>query len=250
LRGRVGRGANQAYAYFFHPRSNRLTPDAHARLDTIGEQTSLGAGLSIAMRDLEIRGAGDLLGTRQSGHIAAVGFHLYTQLLTQAVNHLRGQGEPPRFATAAPTLTIDLPLPAYIPTDFIEDPALRIQLYRRLAELDNLAALDDLQTELSDRFGHLPVAIEGLIFQMRVKLLAQAAHATAIASENGQISIRLPYLANMDRQALQRYLGHNVRVSRTAIWISHGTPDDKRWQEALIDVLERLKVDEVQLHTA
>ncbi len=116
LRGRVGRGANQAYAYFFHTHTSRLTDEARARLDTIGEQTDLGAGMSIAMRDLEIRGAGDLLGTRQSGHIAAVGFHLYTQLLAQAVKHLKGEGEAPHLTVSTPTMTIDLPLPTYIPT--------------------------------------------------------------------------------------------------------------------------------------
>ncbi|MBN2305567.1 MAG: transcription-repair coupling factor, partial [Anaerolineae bacterium] len=216
LRGRVGRGANQAYAYFFHPRASRLTPDARARLETISEQTDLGAGMSIAMRDLEIRGAGDLLGTRQSGHIAAVGFHLYTELLAQAVNHLKGQGEAPHLPVATPTLTIDLPTPAYIPTNYMAEAALRVQLYRRLAELETLDAINEIQIELADRFGPPPRAVQGLLFQLRVKLLALAANATAVANENGQISIRLPYLATADRAALQQQLNHNVRVSRTA----------------------------------
>src|SRR5262249_39669973 len=127
LRGRVGRGANRAYAYLFHPRTNRLTEDARARLDTIAEQTELGAGLSIAMRDLEIRGSGDLLGTRQSGYIAAVGFYLYTQLLAQSVQKLKteqAENRPrpesstpqsgailPELAATGPTITIDLPIP-------------------------------------------------------------------------------------------------------------------------------------------
>src|SRR5690554_4920828 len=105
------------------------------------------------MRDLEIRGAGDMLGTRQSGHIAAVGFHLYTQLLAQAVRHLRGEGEAPHLPVATPTVTIDLPVPAYIPTTFIPEAALRIQLYRRLAELESLEAVNDMEAELRDRFG-------------------------------------------------------------------------------------------------
>src|SRR5581483_10015607 len=139
LRGRVGRGANRAYAYLFHPRTSRLTPEARARLDTIAEQTELGGAMSIAMRDLEIRGAGDLLGTRQSGYIASVGFHLYTQLLGQAVQKLRsgesGGAALPSHTVTGPAATIDLPLPAFIPVDFIPEVSLRLQLYRRLADL-------------------------------------------------------------------------------------------------------------------
>jgi transcription-repair coupling factor (superfamily II helicase) len=249
LRGRVGRGANQAYAYFFHPRSSRLTFEARARLDTIGEQTELGAGMLIAMRDLEIRGAGDMLGTRQSGHIAAVGFNLYTQLLAQAVRHLKGQGEAPHLAIATPTVTIDLPTPAYIPTTFISEPALRIQLYRRLAEIEEMDGIEEMQNELTDRFGTLPRAVQGLIFQLRVKLLAQAANANAIASENGQISIRLPYLATVDRPALQNRLGHDVRVSRTAVWLPYQTGEESKWQTNLLEVLEKLQLDQVQVET-
>src|SRR5262249_58168313 len=112
LRGRVGRGANRAYAYMFHPRSSRLTEDARARLDTIAEQTELGSGFSIAMRDLEIRGSGDLLGTRQSGYIASVGFYLYTQLLAQAVQTLKsGDGAPVSPVPAIPELPTTTPTP-------------------------------------------------------------------------------------------------------------------------------------------
>jgi transcription-repair coupling factor (superfamily II helicase) len=246
LRGRVGRGANQAYAYFFHPRTSRLTLEARARLETIGEQTELGSGMSIAMRDLEIRGAGDLLGTRQSGHIAAVGFHLYTQLLAAAVQHLKGQGKAPHLPVSTPTVTIDLPIPAYIPTTFVPEPTLRIQLYRRLAELQDMASINEMQTELADRFGTLPREVLGLLLQLRVKLLAQAANASAISNENGQISIRLPYLANTNRQELQNNLGHEARVSRTAIWLPHQDVDEPIWQANLLEVLSKLQLSQVQ----
>ncbi|MBN1680595.1 MAG: transcription-repair coupling factor [Anaerolineae bacterium] len=242
IRGRVGRGASQAYAFFFHSRTSRLTADARARLDTISEQTQLGAGMSIAMRDLEIRGAGDLLGTRQSGHIAAVGFHLYTQLLAQAVQYLRGEGEAPQLTITTPTVTIDLPLPAYIPTGYIPEPALRIQLYRRLAELDSLDAIDAMRAELIDRFGPLPRALEGLLFQLNIKLLAQSAKVSAVGTENDQISIRLPYLASIDRALLQRMIGSDVRVSRTAIWLPHDTVDENEWRDRLVSVLEMLQI--------
>ena len=249
LRGRVGRGAQQAYAYFFHPRTSRLTPEARARLETIGEQTELGAGMSIAMRDLEIRGAGDLLGTRQSGHIAAVGFNLYTQLLAQAVRHLRGEGDMPHLPVTTSTVTIDLPTPAYIPTTFVSEPSLRIQLYRRLAEIDTREGVEEMQAELIDRFGELPRAVKGLLFQLHVKILAESANAIAVASENGQISIRLPYLANTDRQALQHRLGHDVRVSRTAVWMPFHSVEENEWQANLLDVLEKLQLSAVQAAT-
>ena len=249
LRGRVGRGAHQAYAYFFHPRTSRLTPEARARLETIGEQTELGAGLSIAMRDLEIRGAGDLLGTRQSGHIAAVGFHLYTQLLAQAVRHLRGEGPPPQQPVITPTVTIDLPVPAYIPTSYVSEPALRIQLYRRLAEIDGVERLREMSEELSDRFGPLPRAVQGLLFQIEVKLLAQRAGASAVTSENGQIAIRLPYLASIDRTALQHFLGADTRVSRTAVWFFYASPDEKAWQERLLEILRQLEMVHIRAET-
>ena len=159
------------------------------------------------------------------------------------MRHLKGQGEAPHLPVATPTVTIDLPVPAYIPTGYISEPALRIQLYRRLAELTDMQSIDDIQAELNDRFGNLPRAVEGLLFQLRVKLLAHNANATAITNENGQISIRLPYLANTDRRTLQHRLGHDVRVSRTAVWLSH---EDEDWQASLLDILDNLQLEHVQ----
>jgi len=244
LRGRVGRSATRAFAYFFHPPLSKLTPEARARLQTIAEQTELGSGFQIAMRDLEIRGAGELLGVRQSGHISAVGFHLYTRMLAQAVRRLRDQREGAAAADAIPqeapipreTVAIDLPLPAYIPTDYVPSMALRLQLYRRMAELRHEAAIEDLRTELQDRFGPLPPPVENLLYQLRIKLLALEANVETIAAEGGQIAIRLDDLEHADRPTLQRRLGYDVRVSRTAIWL----PCDDGWQSALADVLKRL----------
>jgi transcription-repair coupling factor (superfamily II helicase) len=248
LRGRVGRSSNQAYVYFFHSRDQILTSDARARLDTINEYTELGSGMSIAVRDLEIRGMGDLLGVHQSGYIDSVGFHLYTQLLTQTVHDIQGSKLPsilqlessPETTVSAQSITIDLPLPAYLPTDFIEDMSLRIQLYRRLANIATVADLDALEAELLDRFGKLPKAVQGLTYQIRVKLLAQLASATAIATENGRIHVRLPYLGSIDRMALQNYLGDAVRVSRTAIWLPTDLSDEQ-WQPMLVELLHNLK---------
>ncbi len=245
LRGRVGRSATRAYAYLFHPPLHGLTEEARARLETIAEQTQLGAGMNIAMRDLEIRGAGDILGTRQHGVIAAVGFHLYTRMLSQAVQRLRAgrdggapsTGEQP--AVPREVVTIDLPIPTYIPTDFLPDMGLRIQLYRRLADVSSEQAIDDLGVELADRFGPLPPPVENLLFQLRVKLLALRADVEAVTTDGDQIAIRMPGLAHLDRPSLQRWLAHDVRVSRTAIWLPHRQESDQ-WRADLLQVLALL----------
>ncbi|MBN1311799.1 MAG: transcription-repair coupling factor, partial [Anaerolineae bacterium] len=249
LRGRVGRSANRAYAYFFHPPLNTLTPEARARLETIAEQTELGAGMNIAMRDLEIRGAGDILGVRQHGQIAAVGFHLYTGMLSQAISRLRAEREgkitvhPEREEAAAPReiVTIDLPIPTYIPTDYVPDISLRIQLYRRMADLTSEEAIAALAAELADRFGERPGPVDNLLYQLHVKRLALAAGVEAVTNESGQISLRKAGLAHVDRLALQQSLGHNVRVSRTAIWLPRATDEQIDWKDTLLEILKRIE---------
>jgi transcription-repair coupling factor (superfamily II helicase) len=234
LRGRVGRGAARAYAYFFrHPRF-RTTEEALQRLETIAEHTQLGAGYSIAMRDLELRGAGDLLGTRQHGHIAAIGFHLYTRLLAQAVRRLKaGEGriEPPA-AAELPPVTIELPLPSAFPADYIPNRDLRLQLYRRLAEVRSEAELETVGAEFADRFGPPPEEVENLLYQLRVKVLAGRAGAEGVTVENGQILIALPdALAEIDLPEL----GPDVRRSKRGLWLSRlGAPD---WRTRLLEVL-------------
>lgn len=246
LRGRVGRGASRAFAYFFHPPLNRLTDEARARLEVIAEQTQLGAGLSIAMRDLEIRGAGEILGTRQSGAIASVGFHLYTRMLAQAVQRLRaardGKPQPPEDqASPREVVTIDLPIPTYLPTDYVSEMSLRIQLYRRLADISTAQHINELRTELADRFGPLPPPVENLLFQLEVKRLALDANVESVTADGDQIAIRLPGLATTDRPRLQKELQHNVRVSRTAIWLPRGdNSQNGTWRVALLEVLDRL----------
>jgi transcription-repair coupling factor (superfamily II helicase) len=239
LRGRVGRSAQQAYAYFFHAGAGRLTDEARMRLETLAENTQLGAGFQIAMRDLELRGAGDILSTRQTGHVAAIGLHLYTQLLADAVQRLKGEVR--RDNTPAAVLTnipLDLPLPAYLPTAWIPEMELRLQIYRRMAGLTNAEDVSLMRDELRDRFGALPQAVENLLYQIDVKLLAQAAGATAIIAQNGEVQIRLPYLPEINRDALQRALGADVTVSRTAVAVPIG--ERETWQLVLLDVLTKL----------
>ncbi|MFN8528002.1 MAG: transcription-repair coupling factor [Anaerolineae bacterium] len=244
LRGRVGRSAQQAYAYFFHPAGNRLTEDARARLETLTEYTDLGAGYQIAMRDLELRGAGDILSTRQTGHVAAIGLHLYTQMLAQTVAKLKGDGaaQAVHSSATAPnisdsTVLLDLPMPAYLPTDWIPEISLRLQVYRRIGGLSTLGEVDAMRDELTDRFGVLPAAVEGLLYQIRVKLLAQSANASAILQRDGKLEIRLPYLVEMNREYLAHQLGSDVRVTRTAVELlmSKGASN---WRARLIEILQ------------
>ena len=151
LRGRVGRSGQRAYAYLFHPRDVSLSEDAYERLKTIGEATELGSGFRIAMRDLEIRGAGTLLGTGQSGHISAVGYDLYVSMVHEAVQELKG--EPIREPAE---IKLDLPLDANLSPDYVPKEELRLEAYRRLAEVTTDAQVDDIRTEWEDRFGPVP----------------------------------------------------------------------------------------------
>ena len=240
LRGRIGRGTRRAYAFFFHRAWHTLNADAQARLETIATETQLGAGYTIAMRDMEIRGAGDILGAQQSGHISEVGFDLYTRLLTTAVKRRKAErrGEKPPTEPIDDTL-IDLPLAAYIPTDYVPDPSLRLRLYRRMSTLDSLPEIDEMAEELADRFGPIPDPTNNLLYQLRAKALALQAGVPAVTNEAGQIKIRIPEAISKQRFHLQRILGNSVRVSKTAIWMSRdmGTHE---WQVVLVQTLEKL----------
>jgi len=158
LRGRVGRAGQRAYAYLFFPADREITEEAFERLKTIGENTALGSGFKIAMRDLEIRGAGNLLGSDQSGHIAAVGYDFYVQMVNEAVAELKG-------ATPRPPaeIKLDLPIDAFLPTDYVGREDLRIEAYRRLAAVTTHEEVDDIVAEWSDRYGPLPGPAAALV---------------------------------------------------------------------------------------
>jgi transcription-repair coupling factor (superfamily II helicase) len=151
LRGRVGRAGQRAYAYLFTPRDRVLSEDAYERLKTIGESTELGSGFRIAMRDLEIRGAGNLLGTGQSGHVSAVGYDLYCQMVNEAVAELRG--EPVREPAE---IKLDLPVDAHLPDEYVPREDLRLEAYRRLAEVVDESEVTDIEAEWQDRYGPIP----------------------------------------------------------------------------------------------
>ncbi len=169
IRGRVGRGGQRAYAYLFHPADRVLSEQAYERLRTIGEHTELGSGFKIAMRDLEIRGAGNLLGSDQSGHIAAVGYDLYVQLVAEAVAEARGEARP-----EPPSVSIDLPGDAHLPKDYVAAEDARLEAYRRLAAAVSLDDVDDIGAEWVDRYGPLPVPAQGLLALGRLRASALA----------------------------------------------------------------------------
>jgi transcription-repair coupling factor (superfamily II helicase) len=241
LRGRVGRGANLAYAYFLYEGGKQLTHTAEKRLKTIFEATELGAGFSIALKDLEIRGAGTLLGVKQSGHITAVGFNLYCRLLTDAVEEQKARlagvikTRPPHL----PPPTIDLPLRAYIPEDYIPDLNTRLALYQRLVKIDQAELIDNLTQEFSDRFGAPPPEVRNLLYALRIKILAVKARIESIDIEDRQIVIRRFQGMPFDKQKLQPLLKDGIMIGTTQLRL---TPKrlGKDWQKVLEEVLRRV----------
>ncbi|MEI2700328.1 MAG: TRCF domain-containing protein [Microthrixaceae bacterium] len=158
LRGRVGRAGQRAYAYLFFPQNRELSEEAYERLKTIGEATELGSGFRIAMRDLEIRGAGNLLGTGQSGHVASVGYDLYCQMVNEAISALNGEPVP-----EPEDIVLELPMPAFLPPDYVERDDLRLDAYRRLASVQDRGDVDDIAAEWEDRFGPVPEPAAALL---------------------------------------------------------------------------------------
>ncbi len=231
LRGRVGRGAQRAYTYLFKHKRKAPTPEGRQRLETLAENTQLGAGFSIAMRDLEIRGAGDLLGTRQHGLISAVGFHLYTRMLADAVKQTRVNHGIPldknelAFKALAPILSIDLPLNTTIPSQYVPEQSMRLRLYRRIADMQSLGEIDALEEEFRDRFGPLPAAIINLLSLVKIKILAIKAGLVRINQERKQIvfhypegvqpprGIKTPHRARIGKSALRFEISTSIEDS-------------------------------------
>ncbi|GAB4255607.1 transcription-repair coupling factor [Deferrisoma sp.] len=175
LRGRVGRSNLRAYCYLLVPAEAELTPEARKRLQVLQEFSDLGAGFRVATHDLEIRGAGEMLGKAQSGHVAAIGFELYSELLEQAVRRLKG--EP---AERAPEPEIRLKVPAHFPADYVPDPAQRLELYERLTRARGAGEIDELRYEIIDRFGPVPLAVENLLEIMKLRLGLLSLRATSL----------------------------------------------------------------------
>ncbi|HSL63096.1 MAG TPA: transcription-repair coupling factor, partial [Gaiellaceae bacterium] len=198
IRGRVGRSDRTAYAYLFYPDAHELTPEAKARLSTLADHTELGAGFAIAMRDLEIRGAGDLLGAEQSGHVAALGFELYVEMLAEAVAELSGQRRP-----VARPVRVDARVDAYVPGTYIGSEALRIDLHRRLALAEHEDELRELHAAIEDRYGPVPEPVENLFAIQEAKLKLARLGADYLVFRGGRATVGPLVLGAQELRAIR-----------------------------------------------
>lgn len=236
LRGRVGRSTNRAYAYLLYRPAKVLTPEAQERLDAIQEATELGAGMRVAMRDLEIRGAGNMLGAEQSGHIEAIGFELYMRLLQQAVQEIQ-QGRP--MDDQGP-ITLDLPLTALIPETYVVDTELRLGLYRRIARATDQRQLSDIRHELLDRFGPLPDEVERLLALIALRIRCRDLGIESIVEREREIVIRPVVTTQLDRRRLNSRFGPALRLTPNSVRLRL-TDLEMPWQEAISALLAEIE---------
>jgi transcription-repair coupling factor (superfamily II helicase) len=199
LRGRVGRGAERAYAYFLYPGETTLTETAHERLATVAQHTEVGAGMYVALKDLEIRGAGNLLGGEQSGHIAGVGFDLYVRMIGEAVSELKGDGPAEK-----PEVRVELPVNAHIPHDYVPGERLRLEAYTRIAAIDSEADVSAVHDELSDRYGEPPEPVRNLLEVARLRAAARRAGLTDITAVGNHIRFAPVELPDSRQVRVQR----------------------------------------------
>jgi transcription-repair coupling factor (superfamily II helicase) len=186
IRGRVGRSRERAYAYLLYPSAGALTQEAADRLSALSDYTELGAGFKIAMRDLELRGAGNLLGDEQSGHVAALGFELYMQMLDEAVRAMSEDGD--REDQPEP-VRLDVNVDAYVPADYVPYEQAKVDIHRRIAAGRDVGELEELRAELADRFGDLPEPLENLITLQQARLKLGQAGAQAVSFRNGRLAV-------------------------------------------------------------
>jgi transcription-repair coupling factor (superfamily II helicase) len=198
IRGRVGRSDVLAYAYLFYPAASELTPEARARLSTLADHTELGAGFQIAMRDLEIRGAGDLLGPEQSGHVAALGFELYVEMLNEAVAELSGQ-----LRVAVRPVRVDARVDAYVPASYVAAEALKIDLHRRIALAETEDELRELRAFTEDRYGPLPESVQNLFAIQSAKLKLARLGADYLVYRGGRATVGPLSLGSIEVRALR-----------------------------------------------
>ena len=242
LRGRVGRSRERAYGYFLYPGEKPLTETAHERLATLAQHSDLGGGMAIAMKDLEIRGAGNLLGGEQSGHIADVGFDLYVRLVGEAVAEFKGDG-----AEQLSEVRIELPVDAHLPHDYIGSERLRLEMYKRLAEVRSDEDVDAIEEELKDRYGDLPIVVVSLLLVARFRARARAAGIgeVTIAGKNVRFApVSLPdsrvvRLQRMYPKSLVKPQTDTILVPRPQTAVIGGRPLDGiallEWAKGVID---------------
>ncbi len=233
IRGRVGRSDETAYAYLFYPDARELSSDARARLATLADHTELGAGFAIAMRDLEIRGAGELLGAEQSGHVAAVGFELYLEMLNEAVAELQGQRR-----VAVRPVRIDARIDAYVPQQYVSSEALRIDIHRRLALAETEDELRELQASLEDRYGPLPEPVENLIAFQEAKIKVARLGADYLVFRGGKATVGKLVLGSGELKELRNRIHtavYAVGSSEVSLRSDDGFPQAIRLVDAILD---------------
>jgi transcription-repair coupling factor (superfamily II helicase) len=247
LRGRVGRSASRAYAYLLYAKDMALSEVAQERLKTIFEATELGAGLRIAMKDLEIRGAGNLLGAAQSGHIAAVGFDLYTRLLAEQVDLLKARHDGSMrlpFERAWPSL--DLPINAFIPPEYVTDDPVRLRLYQRFSSVEEDAQLGDLVNEVEDRFGALPEPTQHLVFLTSLRQRCSDAGVEAVTATQDEVIVKFDRLPALNFDQVSRAAGVPLKRGSNQIRFARGSGN--AWMErlyALVSTLPRMGTGEL-----
>ena len=238
LRGRVGRSSNQAYAYLLIPASYQLSSVAEKRLQTILSATELGSGFRIAMRDLEIRGAGNILGSEQSGHINAIGYELYSQILADTVQNLKADAIDCKTTddTVSRGIKVTLPLPCYIPSSYIGDIATRLDVYQRLSKDLSAKELGELSREITDRFGEIPKELLNLIYVVTIKIFATHAGVRSISQQGNNTVVQMTNPIEGAKVPLQKELAELARVGNAQIRIKIS----KNWQAELATVMEKL----------
>ena len=222
LRGRVGRSRERGYAYFLYPRDVPLTETAHDRLATIAQNNELGAGMAVALKDLEIRGAGNVLGAEQSGHVAGVGFDLYVRLVGEAVEAYRAAADGKTVTTAEDPrdVRIDLPVDAHLPPDYIDSDRLRLEAYRRLAAAADEAAVAAVIDELVDRYGPLPEPAQRLVAVARLRLLCRQYGVTEVALTGTTLRVAPLPLQDSAQVRLKRiYPAANYRATTSVVQV-------------------------------
>jgi transcription-repair coupling factor (superfamily II helicase) len=233
IRGRVGRSDATAYAYLMYPDARELTPEARARLTTLADHTELGAGFAIAMRDLEIRGAGELLGAEQSGHVAAVGFELYVELLNEAVAELQGQRR-----VAVRPVRVDARIDAYVPQQYVASEALRIDIHRRLALAETEDELRELQASLEDRYGPLPEPVEHLFAIQEAKIKLAHLGADYLVWRGGKATVGRLVLGSSELKELRSRMNtavYAVGNREVTLRSDQGFPQALRLVDAIVE---------------
>ena len=239
LRGRVGRSGRRAYAYFLYDPRRSLTEEADKRLDVISGLHELGQGFKIALRDLEIRGAGNLLGTEQHGAIAAVGFEMYLQMLQSAVSKLRTGHEETAVTDVLSTaeMNLDLPLDHFIPRSYIRDEKLRLGAYRQLANAEDEQELESMLRSLKDRYGTAPAQLDNLAYSLRVKLRGQRMGLRGVIAEGHDILIRVDPERFLDVEELSRRMAGRISVGPNRIKMRR---KGEGWQQDLLSLLDEM----------